>query len=69
MTSGEVVGQFPLHTNLEGMARCLGCLSDGEILQQADDEHIKGRGMTKAPEKDVTQVSHEGARAVDWAAA
>ena len=59
MTGGELVGQFPLHTNLEGMARCMGCLSDGELLQQADDKHIKGRGMTKAPagEKDVAQAS------------
>ena len=32
----EVGGQLMLHTNLQGMARYLACLSDGELLQRAD---------------------------------
>ncbi len=27
-------------------AKCLGCLSDGELLKWADDEHIKGGRMS-----------------------
>ena len=48
----EVGGKFPLHTNLEGMAWCLGCLSDGELLERADDQHIKSSGASETPAGD-----------------
>ena len=31
------------------MARCLGCHSNGELLQWADDKHIEGGGTSEAP--------------------
>ena len=42
----EIGGQLTLHPNLQGVARCLGCLCNGELLQRADDVNVKCSGSS-----------------------